>query len=204
MAAVFFSFYDGGTSGNTKYISRCYTIDAMEFKKVFTAILLELEKCEIPYTIIGAMALGFWGIQRATIDIDFLVKAADREKIVSLMKRFGYDHAVSGNFADQFSHVVKEMGFVDFLYTNKEKGIIETSRSFKGPDDTEVCVALPEDLIALKLDAVRNNPKREFQDWADIQAVVELLGDTLDWNKIREYCSILDMEAAYEKILNLK
>ena len=176
----------------------------MEFKKVFTALLLELEKNGIPYTIIGAVALGFWGIRRDTADIDFLVRSADREKVISIMKNLGYDHAISGNFADQFTHLIKEMGLVDFLFTKQEQGIIQASRTFKGLGGIDVHVALPEDLIALKLDAVKNNPKREFQDWADIQSIVELLGDNLDWNKIRDYCKILDMEAAYEKILNFR
>lgn len=176
----------------------------MEFKKALTAILLELEKNGIPYALIGAVAMGFWGVRRDTVDIDFLVKARDREKVIALMSRFGYDHLVSSNFADQFGHMLKAMGLVDFLYTRKEKGIIEASRTFKGLGGIDIHVALPEDLIGLKLDGIKNNPKRELQDWADIQAVVEMLVDELDWKKIKEYCRILDMEAAYEKILDFK
>ena len=39
---------------------------SMEFKKVITAILLELDKHNIPYALIGAVAMGFWGVQRDT------------------------------------------------------------------------------------------------------------------------------------------
>lgn len=176
----------------------------MEYKKVFTAILLGLEKHSIPYTIIGAIAMGFWGIRRNTVDIDFLVRAGDRERIILLMKNFGYDHVISGNFADQFAHLIKEMGMVDFLYTNKDGGIIAGSKIFKGLGDIDIHVALPEDLIGLKLDGIKNNPKREFQDWADIQAIVEMIGNDLDWNKIKKYCNILGMETAYEKIISFK
>jgi hypothetical protein len=176
----------------------------MEYKKVLAAILAELEKHNIPYAIVGAVAMGFWGVRRDTVDIDLLVKATDREKVIAFMKGIGYDHLVASNFADQFGHLMKEMGFVDFLYTKREQGIIEDGKTFKSIKDIDVRVAMPEDIIAMKLDAIKNNPKREIQDWADIQAIVEVLGDKLDWTKIRNYCKLLDIEEAYEKIFGFR
>lgn len=177
----------------------------MEYKKVLAAILAELEKHNIPYAIVGAVAMGFWGVRRDTVDIDILVKAADREKVIAFMKGIGYDHMIASNFADQFGHLMKEMGLVDFLYTKREQGIIEDGKTFKGVNkDIDVRVAMPEDLIGLKLDAIKNNPKRELQDWADIQAIVEVLGDNLDWTKIRNYCNLLDVEEVYEKIFGFR
>ena len=177
----------------------------MEYKKVLAAILAELEKHNIPYAIVGAVAMGFWGVRRDTVDIDLLVKAADREKVIAFMKGLGYDHMIASNFADQFGHLMKEMGLVDFLYTKREQGIIEDGKTFKGINkDIDVRVAMPEDIIGLKLDAIKNNPKRELQDWADIQAIVEVLGDNLDWTKIRNYCKLLDMEEVYEKIFSFR
>ena len=171
---------------------------------MLAAILAELEKHNIPYAIVGAVAMGFWGVRRDTVDIDLLVKATDREKVIAFMKGIGYDHLVASNFADQFGHLMKEMGFVDFLYTKREQGIIEDGKTFKSIKDIDVRVAMPEDIIAMKLDAIKNNPKREIQDWADIQAIVEVLGDKLDWTKIRNYCKLLDIEEAYEKIFGFR
>ena len=176
---------------------------SMEFKKVITAILLELDKHNIPYALIGAVAMGFWGVQRDTVDVDILIKERDREKVISLMKSFGYDHIVSSKFADQFAHILKDMGLIDFLYARREKGIIESSKTFRG-GGIEIQVALPEDLIGMKLDGISNDPDRELQDLADIKAIVELLCDTLDWEKIKEYCKITGMEGMYGKILGFK
>jgi hypothetical protein len=175
----------------------------VEFKKVITTILLELDKHNIPYALIGAVAMGFWGVQRDTIDVDVLVKERDRGKVITLIKSLGYDHVVSSKFADQFSHILKNMGLIDFLYTQREKGIIESSRTFKS-GNVDIQVALPEDIIGMKLDGIRNNPKREMKDWADIQSIVEIMGDKLDWEKVRHYCKITDMEKAYEKILSFR
>ena len=147
--------------------------------------------------------MGFWGVQRDTIDVDFLVKERDREKVIALIKSLGYDHVVSSKFADQFSHILKNMGLIDFLYTRREQGIIESSRTFRS-GGVDIQVALPEDIIGMKLDGIRNNPKREMKDWADIQSIVEIVGDNLDWEKIKCYCKITDMENAYEKILSFR
>ncbi len=176
----------------------------MEFKKILTGLLLEIERNGVPYAIVGAVAMGFWGVRRDTIDIDFLVRSVDREKIAAIMKVFGYDRSVSSTFADQFVHLIRDMGSVDFLYTKKEKGIIESSRTFSGLDGKDIHVAIPEDIIGMKLESIRNNPKREMKDWADIQSLVELLADDLDWAKIKEYCKITDMEDAYGRILGFR
>ncbi len=176
----------------------------MEFKKILTGLLVEMQNKNIPYAIIGAVAMGFWGVRRDTMDIDFLVRSIDREKITAIMKGFGYDRAVSSKFADQFVHLIQAMGSVDFLYTKKEKGIIESSTTFRGLDGEDIHVALPEDIIGMKLEGIRNNPKREMKDLADIQSIVELLADQLDWEKIKEYCKITGMEDAYDKILSFR
>ncbi len=56
----------------------------------------------------------------------------------------------------------------------------------------------------MKLEGIRNNPKREMKDWADIQSMVELLADDLDWEKIKEYCKITGMEDAYDRIFGFR
>ncbi|MBF0557857.1 MAG: hypothetical protein HQL08_03650 [Nitrospirae bacterium] len=176
----------------------------MEFKKILTALLLEMDRLNVPYAIVGAVAMGFWGVRRDTMDIDFLARSIDREKITAVMKGLGYDHTVSSTFADQFVHLIRDMGSVDFLYTKKEKGIIESSRILMGLDGKAIHVALPEDIIGMKLESIRNNPKREMKDWADIQSIVEVLADDLDWEKIKDYCKITGREDAYERILGFR
>lgn len=44
-----------------------------------------------------------------------------------------------------------------------------------------------EDLIGLKIQAYKNDPKRELQDKADIQALIEK--NNLDWNQVEFYAN---------------
>ena len=177
-------------------------IGVMQIKKVLTAVLLELENNNIPYALIGALAFAYWGHRRYTEDIDFLVQKTDVQKVKAIMEKYGYEIYVDTDNATQFTHQIKEMVDIDFLYANKEASLsmIKQARGFTAIDGVEIKVALPEDLIALKLQAIGLNPKRELQDMADIQAIVELLGDKLNWSIIKEYCMLLAMEEFYERI----
>jgi acetamidase/formamidase len=174
----------------------------MQIKKILTALLLELEKQHIPYALVGSLAFGYWGHRRYSEDIDFLVKGSDLEKIKIIMGQLGYHISNETKNATQFIHDLQSMIDVDFLYANRETSIkmIEQARKFVLPGDIHVRVALPEDLIALKLQAILFNPKRELQDMADIAALVGIFKDQLDWQKIYEYCCILDMKDYYEKV----
>ena len=58
----------------------------------------------------------------------------------------------------------------------------------------------PEDLIGLKLQAIKNNPKRGENDLADIRMLIQAQKDILDWELIRGYCEILKMYDMCEKL----
>lgn len=48
-----------------------------------------------------------------------------------------------------------------------------------------------EALIGLKIQAYKNNPKREFQDKANIQFLIDS-GDNLDWKIIKSYADLFN------------
>lgn len=176
-------------------------IEYMQIKKILTAVLCELEENNIPYALVGALAFAYWGHRRYTEDIDFLVKRQDMERVKAIMDKYGYNIYIDTNNATQFIHI-KEMVDVDFLYANKETSlnIINQAGKFKTADGLSINVALPEDLIALKLQSISLDPDREYKDMADIQAIIELITPNLDWKRIKKYCNILSMEDYYEKI----
>lgn len=58
----------------------------MDFKLVMKKLLAAFEREGIRYALMGGFALGFWGVHRATIDIDFLVDRDDLDKISLIWK----------------------------------------------------------------------------------------------------------------------
>lgn len=58
----------------------------------FTKILLELEKREIEYIVVGGIAVNLYGIPRMTYDLDLLLNLEDENllKFLRLISKMGY------------------------------------------------------------------------------------------------------------------
>lgn len=82
------------------------------------------------------------------------------------------------------------MGYVDLLIARRPiaRDILKLSNK-NGPEGINFVRA--EDLIGLKVQAYKNDSKREFQDKADIQFLIESQ-DNLDWELIKKYADLFD------------
>lgn len=88
------------------------------------------------------------------------------------------------------------MGEVDVLHAFRTASIEMIGRSeekdiFNGA--LKIKVLQPEDLIGLKLQALNNDPSRESTDMADIESLLLLQKDRLDWQIIEEYFKLFNM-----------
>lgn len=178
-------------------------MEAMDFRKILTAVLKEFDDNKIDYALIGCMAFGFWGVRRGTEDIDFLIKVEDSDKTARIMEQFGYETFLQTKHAAQYIHKIRAMGEIDFLYASREysRGIINRAKRLAGTGGIIVKVATPEDLIGMKLQGIKNDPAREYKDMADMQMLIKIHGNNLDWNLIKEYCNILQMDDTYGKLI---
>jgi hypothetical protein len=52
-------------------------------------------------------------------------------------------------------------------------------------------VLQPEDLIGLKMQAIKNDAARRENDLADIKSLIAVRGEQLDWALIAKYAEIL-------------
>lgn len=59
---------------------------------------------------------------------------------------------------------------------------------------------IPEDIIGLKLQAIRNDPERQQGEIEDIMFLVENYKDKMDWSLIEQYVRILKTEELYKEI----
>ncbi|MDO9068730.1 MAG: hypothetical protein Q7W05_09785 [Deltaproteobacteria bacterium] len=55
-------------------------------------------------------------------------------------------------------------------------------------------VIMPEDLIGLKAQAINNDSSRKPLDMADIEALMKILGESLDWKRIEGYFELFGMQ----------
>lgn len=167
----------------------------MDFKTVTSGLLQRFTERRVRYGLIGGFALGLWGGSRSTVDLDFLVHRDDVGTIDIIMKELGYKCGFKSENVTQYVSPQKIFGEVDFLHAFRQASMEMLDRAV----EKKICngellikVLIPEDLIGLKLQAIKNNPARKEQDLADIKALTSSRPGTLDWKLIQRYADILE------------
>jgi hypothetical protein len=139
-------------------------------------IARQLSLLEIPYAIVGGMALFHHGFRRFTEDVDILVSKDDLKRIHAELDVRGYvlQHRFSKNLRDA-THNVK----IEFLLSGEFPGDEKPKPvSFPGPQD----VSFEDDgiwyinltnLIEMKLASGMTQPDR-IKDLADVQQLIQI------------------------------
>jgi len=179
----------------------------MDFKAVLSALLKKFNESNIEYALIGEFALGLWGVGRTTVDIDMLVKRDDTKRIDEIMNELGYECKYRTENVSQYLSPLKTFGEVDFLHAFRETSFEMLKRAEEKEvfgSSLKIRAVRPEDLIGLKLQAIKNRPERERQDMTDIESLLSIHGKALDWSLIQGYFKIFKMEERYSQMLKWK
>jgi len=174
----------------------------MDFKLVLEKLLTAFKEQEIRYALMGGFAMGLWGAGRTTVDVDFLVNRDDMQKVDAIMSQLGYECKYRSENVSQYVSPLKIFGEVDFLHAFREASLQMLQRA----EEKEVFgmikikSLIPEDIIGLKLQAIKNNPERQQSEMEDIMFLVEDYKDKMDWSLIEQYARILKMEELYTEI----
>ncbi|MCK4390147.1 MAG: hypothetical protein KAV83_07920, partial [Desulfobacterales bacterium] len=150
---------------------------------------------QIPYSLIGALASGLYGIPRYTADIDLLTEGRCWSLICPIIERLGYTcYQKTESFA-QFDSELGVLGKIDFMFVSTPDGKDILQRSVLVRDELmgNHPIIQPTDYIILKLMAIANNPERGPKDEADIFEVLKLYKKHL----IPKNLGPLDMDRIY-------
>jgi len=140
----------------------------------------------IPFAVTGGLALHAYGYARLTADVDLVVPYTFQDRVIEHMEAEGYETLYRSVGYSNHLHGDSDRGRVDFIWVNDATGE-KISRSSKAVvlEDVEVRVPRPEYLVAMKLQAIRNDPSRRLRDLADIQHLMRLPG--VDLEEVRNY-----------------
>jgi predicted nucleotidyltransferase len=171
----------------------------MEIEKVLKKLLKEFEKENISYGLIGGFAIGIYGIIRATMDIDFLISQKDVQKVIDITKEMGYRIFNRSDYVLQVKHKKTDFGNIDFLIARGESGkdMLDKCVKKKIFDNYRKKVLRLEDIIGLKIQSYKNNPKRYIKENYDIEWIMEENGKKLDWEKIKKYYVLFNDRERY-------
>ncbi|MBF0487468.1 MAG: nucleotidyltransferase [Nitrospirae bacterium] len=169
----------------------------MDFKIVLETLTSEFARYGISYALIGGMAFNLWGVHRSTVDVDFLVLRDDMEKVAAIMEGNGYECRFRTENVSQFVSPLRVFGEVDFLHAFRDAAVTMLKRptvkaAFNG--QLNINVLGPEDLIGLKLQAMKNDPQRVPVDASDIRTLVSICKNSLDVESIKKYFEIFEMD----------
>jgi hypothetical protein len=116
----------------------------------------------VEYALVGGLAVGVWGVPRATKDIDLLVRPEEVARAKTAVRACGYAlEAVPMRFSDgmELARVSKIVGeqlmTVDFLLVNPNLEAAWQSRVRVEIENAALSVISREALIAMKLAAGR-------------------------------------------------
>jgi hypothetical protein len=135
-----------------------------------------LEEGGLPYALVGGLGLHAYGNSRATFDLDLVTRSEAQDRLVRALEELGYETMHRSAGYSNHSHPDPEWGDVDVVYVDAETArqlFPACTRTLK-VGDHEVPVPSAEHLIAMKVQALRNDPSRELQDLADIQYLLGL------------------------------
>lgn len=177
----------------------------MDFVKVSATLLRDFGQENIRYAVIGGFALGFWGVTRATVDMDFLLLLDDADRADAILTRHGYEQTFRTENVARYQATEASLGTIDIIYAFREISRNMLARSVDVPfsDDLSVVTLMPEDIIGLKIQAIANDDSRRDRDVADMHALLRerhSSGEKINWNLLEQYCSLFDFNDLLEEL----
>lgn len=178
----------------------------MDFEKNLPALIRAFHDAKIRFALIGGLAMAIRGLQRATIDADFILLLDDQEKAHQILQELGYVRKFkSDNVSHYLSHE-DASARIDLLHAFRPitLGMLERSEKLPFNDQLDIPTVQIEDIIGLKIQALSNDPTRALSDWSDIHLLVQHTARTeqpLDWPRIQDYLSLFGLDS---KLADLK
>lgn len=168
----------------------------MDFERVLKTLLTEFEHQHIRYAAMGGFAMGAWGAGRMTRDLDFLVNRDDVAALHDVLSKLGYERFNHDENLSQYRHHDARWVGLDFIHAFRTAARDMLTRAkpypvFQGTASIPVLEA--EDVIGLKVQAIANNPQRRGRDQDDIERLMELHRDRLDWPRIQAYYDLFEL-----------
>jgi hypothetical protein len=171
----------------------------MNFLETLPALVSRFDAAGIRYALIGGLAMAARGIQRATLDIDFILLLDDLEPADAILRSLGFRREFH---SENVSHYLADdpvSGRIDLLHAFRRPalGMLDRAERLDLLPMLPLPVVRIEDLIGLKIQAAANDPTRHRNDWNDIALLLELAGRQrlpLDWELINDYLTIFGLQ----------
>lgn len=139
-----------------------------------------LSQHQIEHALIGGLALGAYGFERFTNDVDLLVDGLKYQETEKALVSVGFDLYRKSEDLMQFSGI----GRLDLIFARRtiSRQMLADAQYIEGLD---IRCLRAEDIIGLKIQAYCDDKSRRLKDLADIQALLK--SNSLDLERIKTY-----------------
>ena len=169
----------------------------MDFLEVIRQVGARLDEAGIRYALIGGFGMAMRGVQRATVDLDFIVLLDNLETVHRTLSTLGYEREFHSDNVSHYQAKNTKLGRIDILHAFRAPtlSMLERAQRLEVAYGLFLPVARTEDIIGLKIQAAFNDPQREAADWQDIRMLIEAAASqrtALDWELIGDYLAIFE------------
>jgi hypothetical protein len=175
------------------------------FAEAIRVVVETAERGAFRVALIGGFALPFFGVRRATGDVDFLAEASGSDPLHDALLGAGQTCLQrTREVANYESARPSAIASVDLLFASRPRAIAMLGRARKWPlsgSGLHVPVVDAEGLVGLKVQGAATNPDRALRDRDDIRQLVARHGTALDIDLLRDYYRLFDLEAELDDLL---
>ena len=159
---------------------------------------LHMQAAGARYALIGGLALSVHQVQRATLDIDFIMAQSDANLADLTLKELGY-HCI--HRSTDAANYRRGNEAVDFIYAFRSRALALLAQAQIHKIGSELIpVVSVEGLIGLKLQAMTNDPSRK-QDPVDIEKLFEKHRENLDLEALKDYFQLFNKDDFYAELI---
>ncbi len=170
----------------------------MDFLKVIDKVCRAMDEAGIHYALIGGFAMALRGVQRATVDLDFIMLLQDLNRADEILRHHGYERTYHSENVSHYRAHESAFGRIDILHAFRTPslGMLKRAEQIEISKGLSLPVVRAEDIIGLKVQAAVNDPRREDQDWLDIKLLLQVAAEQqldLDWHLLGEYLTLFGL-----------
>jgi len=180
----------------------------MNFANVIATLSRRLDAQQVHYALIGGFAMALRGVQRATMDLDFLLMFDDLKIAHAILIELGYRREFHSENVSHYLNPDDAWGRIDILHAFRGPSLGMLRRAERLPVSAGLAlpVAVIEDIVGLKIQAVANDPSRALADWHDIGLLLAAAREqrvALDWELLEDYLRLFHFEARLPELKSI-
>ncbi|RKY55794.1 MAG: hypothetical protein DRP89_02580 [Candidatus Neomarinimicrobiota bacterium] len=184
----------------------------LDITEAVLPLVKAFDKLGVSYFIAGSVASSFYGVPRATIDVD-MVSDLKPQHVHSLVEMLGAAYyideemilkAIQEQSSFNLIHLNTMLKVDIFIIKGTPYNLKALQRRRKDTFDEEkesieFYIGSPEDIILSKLEWFRSGEYVSMQQWRDVLGILKVQRDLLDLEYLRHWASTLKLSSLLEK-----